>query len=67
MIKKEPSINILSPDGITIRMENFYTREEAKEYFDQWLKRFEKQGYYSSNYGRIALELVWDCCEYIEF
>ena len=55
--------NILSPDGISISMENFSTKEEALKFFSEWKKRFEKQGYYSSNHGRIPLtELEDECC-----
>jgi hypothetical protein len=55
--------NILSPDGISISMENFSTKEEALIFFSEWKKRFEQQGYYSSNHGRIPLtELEDECC-----
>ncbi len=67
MKKKRASVNILSPDSITIRLEHFETEEEAKAYFDEWLKRFEQQGYYSSNTGRIPLHKVWDCCRYVHY
>jgi len=39
---------IYSPDGFTITIDNFNTKKEAKEQFNQWLKRYECQGYYSS-------------------
>ena len=55
--------NILSPDGFNISMENFSTKEDALKFFSEWKKRFEKQGYYSSNHGRIPLdELEDECC-----
>lgn len=61
----EPTVNILSPDGITIRLENFYTQRQAKQYFKVWMEQFKSQGYYSSNFGRIPLDHVWDYCKYI--
>lgn len=57
--------NILSPDNISIRQENFKSKEEAITYFeDVWKPRFKSQGYYSSNNGRIPLDEL-DChCEF---
>jgi hypothetical protein len=48
---------VLSPDGITIEFDKpYYTsRKKAYEAFDKWKKRYEAQGYYSSNNGRIPL------------
>lgn len=65
---KKKRYDILSPDGFSIRIgvEPFKTREEGIKYFEQWKKRFEKQGYYSSNNGRIGLEDLGDYCEFIE-
>lgn len=47
--------NVMSPDKFTITQEWYATEELAKEAYDQWKKRFEHQGYYSSNKGRISL------------
>jgi hypothetical protein len=49
---------VLSPDGFTIEFDKpYYTsKEKAFEAFDKWKKRYEVQGYYSSNNGRIPLE-----------
>lgn len=61
--------DILSPDGFTIRMpgdELFKTRQEGMTYFKKWKKRYEAQGYYSSNYGRIALIDLADECSWEE-
>lgn len=56
--------NYLSPDGITISMDNFSNRVEAQTFFIEWQKRFEKQGYYSSShYGRIPLDILSDFCQ----
>lgn len=58
--------NYLSPDGISISMENFSTKKAAHQYLKQWIKRFERQGYYSSNKGRIELEHLEECCTFVE-
>jgi hypothetical protein len=49
---------VLSPDGFTIEFDRpYYTsKEKAFEAFDKWKKRYEVQGYYSSNNGRITLD-----------
>jgi hypothetical protein len=49
---------VLSPDGITIEFDKpYYTsRKKAYEAFDKWKKRYEAQGYYSSNNRRIPLD-----------
>jgi hypothetical protein len=62
---KHKLFNILSPDGFTISMDNFKTKKEALNYFAEWKKRFELQGYYSSNNGRISLEDLDDECCFI--
>jgi hypothetical protein len=54
---------VLSPDGITIEFDKWYypSKKKAFEAFDKWKKRYEVQGYYSSNdYGRIPLEDLED-------
>jgi hypothetical protein len=57
------SYDVMSPDGISInRMKTYKTIEEAGEALDNFLKRYEAQGYYSSNDGRIPLEqLAFHC------
>lgn len=57
--------NILSPDGISISMENFSSKAKANKAFTLWRKRFELQGYYSSSYGRIALTELKHTCQMI--
>ncbi len=55
-------IDILSPDGISIRETNFDSKAQAIEYYNNWAKRFENQGYYSSIKGKIALDqLSYNC------
>ncbi len=52
-------IEVLSPDGFTIEFDKPYypSKKKAFEAFDKWKKRYELQGYYSSNeYGRIPLD-----------
>jgi hypothetical protein len=54
---------VLSPDRVTIEFDiPYYTsKEKAFEAFDNWKKRYEFQGYYSSvDYGRIPLEELED-------
>jgi len=67
--KNKVFYDIISPDGFTIRMPGdplFKTRVEGVKYFNQWKKRFEFQGYYSSNYGRILLIDLFDECTWAE-
>jgi hypothetical protein len=54
----------LSPDGFTIEFEHpYYTSlKKALDAFDKWMKRYEVQGYYSSNKGRIPLNELIDYC-----
>ena len=58
---------ILSPDGFTIEHKPHYpTPDKAKIAFSNWLKRYERQGYYSSvNYGRIDLKELEYYCQFI--
>ena len=53
---------VLSPDGFTIEFDRpYYTsKKNAIEAFDKWKERFRRQGYYSSNNGRIPLEDLED-------
>lgn len=54
---------IISPDGFTIHPTDTYpTPEAAWEAFEEWKKRYEFQGYYSSNRGRIALDELKEYC-----
>lgn len=58
--------NILSPDGIEIRHEDFKTKDEAIKFFFEWQKRFAHQGYYSSVNGKIPLEDLELECEIVK-
>ena len=57
---------ILSPDGITIEFDKweYPSMKKAKESFDKWKKRYEIQGYYSSNNGRIPLNELEHYCTF---
>lgn len=57
---------VLSPDGIRIEFDKPYYRsmDEAFEAFKNWKKRFEFQGYYSSNNGRINLNYLECHCQF---
>jgi hypothetical protein len=60
--------DVISPDGFSIRIgvPPFKSTKEREEYFKMWKKRYERQGYYSSNTGPIDLEDLRDYCEFIE-
>jgi len=49
---------VLSPDGFTIEFDKpYYTsKEKAITAFSDWKERYRRQGYYSSNNGRISLD-----------
>jgi len=54
---------ILSPDGFELkRDDNEYTQEQVKTELEEFTKRFEAQGYYSSNNGRIPLAEIAENC-----
>lgn len=57
---------VLSPDGFTIEFDKpYYTsREKAMTAFNEWKERYRKQGYYSSNNGRIPLNEVRFYCQF---
>ena len=53
MKKKNERYVILSPDGFTIHFEDTHaTPKEAWSAFEQWKKRYEGQGYYSTVRGQ---------------
>jgi len=53
---KKQKFDVLSPDGFSIHYSDTYPSEKkAMEVFNEWKKRYESQGYYSSNNGRIPL------------
>jgi hypothetical protein len=57
MKKSSTKYDVLSPDGFSIdAVETYSSPKEARDAFNDWKKRYEQQGYYSSmNYGRIPL------------
>jgi hypothetical protein len=64
---KKAKYDILSPDGFSIAFDKTYSSiEKAKKAFENWKKRFEAQGYYSSNSGRINLEDLEQHCTLVE-
>jgi hypothetical protein len=65
MAKKK--YDVISPDGFSISFTDTYgSVEKAKEAFEEWKKRFEAQGYYSSNRGRIPLDELEEHCTIVE-
>jgi hypothetical protein len=65
-MKEKSFVQVISPDGITIEFGSFYYKnmEDAKKAFERWKKRFESQGYYSSNNGRIPLDELEKHCQF---
>ena len=67
MSKKQKRYDILSPDGFSIFFDKTYkTKEDAMTHFFEWKKRYERQGYYSANFGRIPLDELEQHCELIQ-
>lgn len=64
---KAKKYDVISPDGFSIRIgvPPFKSIEEREKYFEIWKKRFERQGYYSSNRGPIPLSELRNRCEWI--
>lgn len=59
------NFDIISPDGIPIDFDSYKSEKEARKAFKNWAKRFEMQGYYSSNMGRIALQDLPSNCKLV--
>jgi len=58
---------VFSPDGFAISREETYpSREVAEQKLQEWVKRYEFQGYYSSNKGIITLDELASRCKIIE-
>ena len=55
--------DVMSPDGFSINRDEIYqTPEKAGLALEQFVRRYQKQGYYSSNEGRIPVEqLAFHC------
>jgi len=73
--KKDKIFVLLSPDGIPIHPTKTFTHSRPLvRFFRKWAKQFKKQGYYSSNSGRIPLfqgkryrlTYLWDECMLVE-
>lgn len=65
-IIKGAKIDVLSPDSFSIHHSDVYdTPEEALVALDEWVKRYERQGYYSSKEGRISLGELKDFCSLV--
>lgn len=65
-VESEKRYRILSPDGFDIVFNQHYSKEEVLPAFEEWKKRYDQQGYYSSNQGRISLEDLADEMTVIE-
>jgi hypothetical protein len=64
---KEKQYRILSPDGFDIEMDRTYKESELYQAGQDFLARFQTQGYYSnSNREHIDLVDLLDECEIIE-
>lgn len=59
-------IEVLSPDGFTIEFDRPYytTKEKAMTAFNEWKERYRRQGYYSSNNGKIPLDELEKYCTF---
>lgn len=60
--------DVYSPDGFAIdRQETYPSREVAEQKLQEWVKRYEFQGYYStSNRDRIPLDELASRCKIVE-
>ncbi len=64
---EKSKFNVLSPDGFQIDLEEYENKEKAWKAFEMWKNRFEMQGYYSSNKGRISLNELKNHCKLIKY
>lgn len=66
--KYKGKVQVLSPDGITLEIDkpNYKSGKLAVEAFENWKKRYEHQGYYSTRGYRILLADLADECEFIK-
>lgn len=67
VVTDNDGFDVISPDGFEIDpFDTYPTFAAAIEAFNEWKKRFEIQGYYSSmNYGKIPLNELQDYCKII--
>jgi len=61
------NFDVISPDGIPIDFEPYNTEADARTGFKTWVRRFEMQGYYSSNNGRIRLADLKSSCKLVKY
>lgn len=55
--------DIYSPDGFAIHpIDTYPTVQSANEAFAKWKDGYRRQGYYSSNHGRISLDQLRSNC-----
>ena len=61
--------DINSPDGIGMYMDKIYSSpENAENAFQEWIKRFERQGYYSTaKREQIPLDELRNHCKLVNF
>lgn len=66
-MKSKEKVLVLSPDGFTIDFmkAHYPSMEKAKEAFQKWKERYQTQGYYSSNSGRIPLDKLEEYCTFL--
>ena len=66
-MENETRYDVISPDGFSIHHSDTYkTKEDAMIAFFEWKKRFDIQGYYSSNNGRIPLNELEQHCKIVK-
>jgi hypothetical protein len=54
---------LISPDGFDFEQQTYSSKKECRRVFNERiLTRYQRQGFYSSSYGRIELEFLWDSC-----
>jgi len=61
--------DIYTPDGFGMYMDKIYsTPEKAENAFQVWIKRYEKQGYYSTaKREQILLDQLRSHCKLVKF
>ena len=65
--KKKVRYDVISPDGFAIHFSDTYpSKVAANKALARWAKGFERQGYYSSNRGRIALSQLKSRCKIVK-
>ena len=66
-MERNKQYDVLSPDGFSIHFSDTYNSiNEAKSKLTEWTKRYEHQGFYSSNNGRISLSELEHHCQIVE-